>query len=175
MRRWPPCASTISLQSGRPRPEPPGLVDQNGRRARVIVSSLIPSPRSLTERRLPPARRSTSTTICSDALPASAAFFTRLMTSCSIWARSTLPACEGVVQLVVQHADGALPHLHLLPPQLGREAVRDPQQVRAAVEVERAACEVVRLVAGGEERVAVGGEGLAQRRRGAEDVVGEEA
>src|SRR5437763_891843 len=142
MRRWPPCASTISLQSGRPRPEPPGLVEPLLDRGVDLVHPMpllgtaVDDARGVEERA---DRR------------------------------------EGVVQLVVEHADGALPHLDLLPPQLRREAVGDPEQVRAAVEVERPPGQMVRLAADGEEGVALLAEGVAQRGGAAEELVEEAA
>src|SRR3954468_12821098 len=38
---------------------------------------------------------------------------------------------QRVVQLVIQHANGALPYFDLLPPQLRRQTVRNPEEMLA--------------------------------------------
>ena len=72
---------------------------------------------------------------------------------------------QRVVELVADHADHLLPHLHFLAAQLGGELAQQQQLVAAAVEAEQAAREVVDvlvvLVADGEHAVAAAREGVA--------------
>ena len=86
---------------------------------------------------------------------------------------------ERVVELVAHHADGALPDLDLLAPQLGRQALDEVEHVRLHVEVEHAARGPVGLLlalaAHGEERVARRVERLAQLAPAAGEHLGDHA
>ena len=76
---------------------------------------------------------------------------------------------ERIVEFVADHADHLLPRLHFLPAQLAGEPAQQQQFVRAPVEPEAAAREVVHLflvgLADREQPVAAAIHRLAQRRR----------
>lgn len=87
----PPCRFMICLHKLSPMPDPDGLVVKNGTNTLSITSGRMPSPLSRTVRlQTFPGTCSNSTSICGAVFcpQDSLAFLIRLISTCSIWARS---------------------------------------------------------------------------------------